>query len=84
MHFGHIVSTAARTLYIEPQVCYNISEHSRGEEYLMKKAALIMALLAVLTMLTLAGCKNESMLDNFSSDTYELGEEDPITWDDIF
>ena len=50
----------------------------------MKKIALIAALLAVFAMLGLAGCKDETMLDNYTSDTYELGEEDPITWDDIF
>ena len=50
----------------------------------MQKIALIAALLAVFAMLGLAGCKDETMLDNYTSDTYELGEEDPITWDDIF
>jgi len=50
----------------------------------MKKTAFIMALLALLTMLALTGCKNESMLENFNSDTYVLGEEDPLNWDDIF
>jgi len=50
----------------------------------VKKIALIAALLAVFAMLGLAGCKDETMLDNYTSDTYELGEEDPITWDDIF
>ncbi len=50
----------------------------------MKKSALVAALLALLMVLALGGCKNESMLDNYTSDTFELGEEDPITWDDIF
>jgi len=50
----------------------------------MKFKALILALLAVLAMFALAGCKNEAMLDNYTSDTFELGEDDPITWDDLF
>ena len=50
----------------------------------MKKSALIALILAALALFALAGCKNEAMLDNYTSDTYELGEEDPVTWDDLF
>jgi|GEM_PF-1525999 len=50
----------------------------------MKIKALIMALLALVSLLALAGCKDESMLDNYTSDTYELGGDDTISWDDIF
>lgn len=50
----------------------------------MKIKALIMALLALISLLALAGCKNEAMLDNYTSDTFELGGEDPLTLDDIF
>lgn len=50
----------------------------------MKIKALVMALLALVSLLILTGCMNETMLENYTSDTYELGEEDPITWDDIF
>jgi len=49
----------------------------------VKKIALIAALLAVFAMLGLAGCKDETMLDNYSSDTFELGGEDPLAVDSI-
>ncbi len=50
----------------------------------MKIKAVIMALLALVSLLVLAGCKNEAMLDNYTSDTFELGGEDPLSWDDVF
>lgn len=50
----------------------------------MKKCALFALILAALALMMLAGCKNETMLDNYTSDKYELGEEDTVTWDDIF
>ena len=83
-YFGQIVGTARPALYIAARMCYNLHEHYRWEEIPVKKTAIIAALLALLMLLTLGGCKNETMLDNFTSDTYELGEEDPLSWEDIF
>ncbi len=48
----------------------------------MKIKAIILTLLALAALLALTGCKNEAMLDNYTSDTFELGEEASVTWDD--
>ena len=48
-----------------------------------KMFALLLAALALLAALSLCGCQDEA-LENYSSDTFEVGEDDPITWDDLF
>lgn len=49
----------------------------------MKIKAIVLAVLMLAAMTMLFGCKDESMLDNYSSDTFELGEADPISVDDF-
>jgi len=49
----------------------------------MKIKALILAVLMLLAMAAMLGCKDETMLDNYSSDTFELGGEDPLAVDSI-
>lgn len=49
----------------------------------MKIKAIILAVLMLAAMAVMYGCKNESMLDNYSSDTFELGEEDPLSVNSI-
>ena len=49
----------------------------------MKIKAVILAALMLLAALCLFGCKDESMLDEYSSDTFILGEDDPLSVDGI-
>lgn len=50
----------------------------------MRFKAVLLALLVLAAMMAFTGCKNEAMLDNYTSDTFELGEDDPLSLDDIF
>lgn len=45
----------------------------------MKIKAIIMAVLMLLAVLAMYGCKDETMLDGYSSDTFILGEDDPLS-----
>lgn len=49
----------------------------------MKIKAIILAILMLAAMVLMFGCKDESMLDNYSSDTFILGEDDSLSIDDL-
>ena len=50
----------------------------------MKFKAILMALLVLAALAAFTGCKEEAMLENYTSDTFELGEDDPLSFDDLF
>lgn len=49
----------------------------------MKIKAIALAALMLLAMLAMYGCRNEAMLDGYSSDTFILGEDDPLSVDSL-